>query len=288
MEHRSTMFGEDFNPTFLFTWKEIRTEDEENYHSHEHLELCYIQSGRGRHRIDGHIYEVKEGDLLVINSGAHHQALTGAGNFPAVEFYVGLTDIRMGGMEKNCFPLRDGNPVFHTEGELRLKLSKLCVALEAEQERCSPGRYYMMKTYAMQMLILLVREQEEPGANEKLRQCSFESVNRKYVVEKIMDYFEDHYGEKISLDQIASNMYLSTFYVSRIFKAETGDTPIHYLIDIRLAKAHQLLQEEAELSIQEIAARVGYDDAYHFSKLFKKKYGLAPSAVRRKDKRGGI
>ena len=120
------------------------------------------------------------------------------------------------------------------------------------------------------------------GKPQKAGGCSFESANRKYLVEKITDYFEDHYAEKISLDRIAGNMYLSTFYVSRIFKAETGNTPIHYLIDIRLTKAYNLLTQNLEMSIQEIAAQVGYEDAYHFSKLFKKKYGVAPSAVRRR------
>ena len=99
-------------------------------------------------------------------------------------------------------------------------------------------------------------------------------------MEKIIDYFEDHYADKISLDQIAGNMYLSPFYISRIFKAETGNTPIHYLIDIRMEKAMEFLRQEAGLSIQEAAARVGYDDAYHFSKLFKKKFGISPSAAR--------
>ena len=141
----------------------------------------------------------------------------------------------------------------------------------------------MMKTYAMQILLLLLREMEEPetAENREVRQCSFESVNRKHVVEKIIDYFEDHYAEKISLDQIAENMYLSPFYISRIFKAETGDTPIRYLINIRLEHAWEILKENKELSIQEVAALVGYEDAYHFSKLFKKKFGVSPSGVKK-------
>ena len=116
---------------------------------------------------------------------------------------------------------------------------------------------------------------------EKSRGCSFESVNRKYLVEQILSYFEEHYSEKISLDQIAENMYLSPFYISKIFKSETGDTPIRHLIDIRLEKAMELLESGWQGSIQEVAARVGYDDAYHFSKLFKKRYGLSPSQARR-------
>jgi AraC-like DNA-binding protein len=111
---------------------------------------------------------------------------------------------------------------------------------------------------------------------------AFESANKKYVVEQIVGFFEDHYSEKISLDQIAENMYLSPFYVSKIFKSETGDTPIRHLINIRLERAKELLEAGYEGSIQEVAAKVGYDDAYHFSKLFKKHYGITPTQARKK------
>lgn len=284
MEQEHDIFQEDFNPTFLFTWKGIRTRDEENYHSHEHLEVCYIQSGKGRHRLDGQVYEIQEGDLIIINAGVSHQALVAGEGRPMVEFYVGLTDICLAGQKRNHFPLKNDCPVLHTSGDLKTKLSRLCVSMEAEKDICRPGRYYMLKTYAMQMLLLLLREQEQPAGERPTGQYSFESVNRKYIVEKIMDYFEDRYAQKISLDQIAGNMYLSPFYISKIFKAETGDTPIHCLIDIRLQKARELLLKDRELSIQEAAAQVGYEDAYHFSKLFKKKFGVSPSALRRQEK----
>lgn len=140
----------------------------------------------------------------------------------------------------------------------------------------------MLRTYLEQILLLLLRENMEPVSLRK-EGYAFESVNKKYVVEQIIDYFETHYSEKISLDQIAENMYLSSFYISKIFKSETGDTPIRHLIDIRLDRAKKLLESGTEGSIQEVASMVGYDDAYHFSKLFKKKYGISPSQVRRAD-----
>ena len=139
----------------------------------------------------------------------------------------------------------------------------------------------MLKSYLIQILLLVIREQCEPM--ERPKGCDFESANKKYVVEQILNYVEEHYSEKISLDQIAENMYLSPFYISKIFKAETGETPIHSLIEIRMEKARELLLEEPSLSIQEVSARVGYEDAYHFSKLFKKKFGVAPSGMRKNE-----
>lgn len=103
--------------------------------------------------------------------------------------------------------------------------------------------------------------------------CVFESPGRAYVIDQIVDYFNDHYNEKISLDQISKNMYLSPFYISKIFKEETGETPINYLIKIRLEKARDLLDTDRGLNIREVATQVGYEDVYHFSKLFKNTMG---------------
>ncbi|MDR0963567.1 MAG: AraC family transcriptional regulator [Clostridium sp.] len=266
----------ELNPTFLFTWKGSRTQKLEPYHSHDHVELAYILSGTGRYRIEDEDYDIEEGDLIVLNPGVRHQSLFVKDADPrATEFFVGFSDIQLEGCEKNHFPLPAGQYIRHTTGDLRQRLFRLCASMEAEKSQPRIGRYHMLKSYLLQILILLIRDQAAPAIPQP--SCAFESVNKKHVVEQIVNYFEDHFVEKISLDQIADNMYLSPFYISKIFKSETGDTPIRHLINIRLDKAKELLEEDESQSIQEIAAQVGYDDAYHFSKLFKKRYGVAPS-----------
>lgn len=272
---------EELDPTFLFTWKGTRSRDERVYQSHDHLEVAFILSGEGRYRFEDGIIPVQEGDLLVINPGVKHQALfCPEAELPATEFFVAALDVHIAGQPENSLPVPGGGHVLHTAGELRQKLFRICASMEAENAECRQGRYFMMKAYLMQMILLVVREQCAPVQRPKGR--SFESGSRKYIVEQILNYIEDHYSEKISLDQIAENMYLSPFYISKIFKSETGDAPIRHLINIRLEKAREMLENGWDGSIQEAAAAVGYDDAYHFSKLFKKKYGISPSQARRK------
>ncbi len=272
---------EELNPTFLFTWKGIRDVDEDAYHSHEHLELAYVISGAGKYHIEGEMYEVREGDLLILNPGVKHQALLSQNSDVATtEFFVGFSDIQIPDYPYNYLPVPNGGHMIHTTGEFRQKISRLCTMMEMENMVCKEGRYFMLKSYLMQMILLVIREQCETIAPKG--SCAFESVNKKYVVERIVTYLEEHYNEKISLDQIAENMYLSPFYISRMFKSEIGDTPIRYLINIRLEKAKTLLESGDNSSIQEIAGMVGYDDAYHFSKLFKKRYGISPSQARKK------
>lgn len=269
---------DELNPTFLLTWKGTRTAEEENYHCHDFPELAFVLAGRGSYRIDGQIYPVEEGDLIALNPGIKHQALACDPENPATEFFVGFTDVQFGDCPPNTLPTPSGSPVIRTKGDLRQKLFRLCASMELENSVFWQGRYFMLKAYLMQMLVLIVRDQAEPVPVQT--GFSFESVNRKYVVEQILSYFEDHYADKISLDQIAENMYLSPYYISKIFKSETGDTPIRHLINIRLEKAKELLEGGWSGSIQDAALQVGYDDAYHFSKLFKKRYGVPPSQVK--------
>lgn len=273
---------EDMNPTFLFTWKGTRTAEEETYHCHDIAEVAFVLSGTGKYHIEGQVYDVGEGDLLFFKPGVRHQALyVPEAEVPATEFFVGFCDMQLPGREPGDVPLPGGGYILHTGGELRQRIFRICSSMEAESALCWPGRYHMLKAYLIQLLLLILKEQMPlPQAGKGY---SFDSVNKKYVVEQILSYFEDHYNEKISLDTIAENTYMSPFYISKIFKSETGDTPIRHLIGIRLERARELLVEEREMSIQEVAAAVGYDDAYHFSKLFKKYYGKSPSQVRKDD-----
>lgn len=268
------------DPKFLYTWKGTRHEDEADYHCHDHIEVAYVLSGTGKYRIEDEIVDISEGDFIVFNAGVHHQALfLKEAEIPTTEFFVGFWQIQFPGYPENYFPVPGGGYIIHTKGELRQKLFRICASMEAEKAARRAGRYYMMKSYLMQMLILIVREQSgpEPVAGT----IAFESVNKKYLVDKLVGYLEVHYNEKISLDQIAENMYLSPFYISKIFKSETGDTPIRHLINIRLEKAKQLLETGYGGSVQEVAAMVGYDDAYHFSKLFKKRYNITPTQAKK-------
>ena len=150
-----------------------------------------------------------------------------------------------------------------------------CYAMIAERESNQVGRYFMFKTHLMQMLLLVMRE---IAHIEKCDQkgCNFESYNKSYAVNRIINYLNENYEHKISLEQIAHNMYLSPVYISKIFKEETGESPINYLIKIRLEKAKDILLNSDSGSIKNIANQVGYDDVYHFSKLFKKYYGISP------------
>ena len=284
----------DLNPKFFYSViKEAEGVKEpeknacpelEKNHCHDFVELVVIMKGRGRFYINGQEYQVKEGNVILLNPGTWHYSLPEQGTARGqTECYMAFTDVEYKNCPKGFLPMfHDYQMIVELPEALKKDMFYLCNAIAREANSCATGRYFMMKAYLIQVLCLLERFQEQERKMDKAQMkervsgCEFKSINKKYVVQRIMDYMENHYQEKISLDRIAANMYLSSYYISKIFKSETGDTPINFLISLRMKKARELLDEAQDASIQEVAAAVGYEDAYHFSKLFKKYFGLSP------------
>ncbi|MDX1694728.1 MAG: helix-turn-helix domain-containing protein [Ketobacteraceae bacterium] len=92
-------------------------------------------------------------------------------------------------------------------------------------------------------------------------------------------WMQDHYGEDFTLHALAEKFGMSTRTFNRRFKTATGKTPSHYLQEIRTRVAKELLQG-TNLSIQEIALQVGYQDISHLAALFKKFLDTTPSEYR--------
>ena len=271
----------DLNPTVFYVSKSEMVNDG-IYHDHDFAELAYILSGKGKYLIDGVEYEVQAGDLIFCNPGVKHTHVVVNPKEPTVEFISGFTDFHFKNMPPNSILTKNGSYIINTSAELKQEMIIHCNAMIAEKESDKPGKYFMFKTHIMQMLLLLVREVTEVKGT-KQKGCNFESYNKSYAVNRIINYLNENYEKKISLENIAENMYLSPVYISKIFKEETGESPINYLIKIRLEKAREVLIEDENESIKNIAHRVGYEDAYHFSKLFKKHYGLAPLYYRKRE-----
>jgi AraC-like DNA-binding protein len=78
---------------------------------------------------------------------------------------------------------------------------------------------------------------------------------------------------------MAGRAAMSVAHFSERFKTQTGMSPMAYVIHLRMQRAAALLQW-AEASVAEIAARVGYEDAYYFSRLFRSVFGVSPRAYR--------
>lgn len=127
-----------------------------------------------------------------------------------------------------------------------------------------------------QILDCFIRLFEKAGTfYNSLRQ----SQNRK-AIEMVKAYICDHYMEEISLNDVASLVFLNPKYLGELFKKEAGINFSDYLINYRMEVAKELLKD-IRYKTSEVAELVGYKDAKHFSKLFKKIVGVNPAEYKK-------
>ncbi|WP_141505177.1 AraC family transcriptional regulator [Paenibacillus luteus] len=113
--------------------------------------------------------------------------------------------------------------------------------------------------------------------HELLRQLEMQGISKRKpdLVAQAIRYMDAHYQEGLTLELIAETLNYSPRHLSMRFKEQTGESPIHYLIQVRVREAARLLLG-TDAALQEIAQTVGYSDVYYFSRIFKKYTGLSP------------
>ena len=109
-------------------------------------------------------------------------------------------------------------------------------------------------------------------ANEKEQRLS-------PYIEEALHYIKDNYREKISVEDIAAQVQLSSSHLFAVFKKQMGISPISFLNNYRISIAAEQLQGTTK-SINQIASEVGIDDSIYFNKVFKKYYQMSPTEYR--------
>lgn len=100
------------------------------------------------------------------------------------------------------------------------------------------------------------------------------------IIRDILHYVEQNYQYDLSLQELAEKKYfMNPSYLSRLFKGAVGQTFSRYVIELRIKKARELLEDKS-MKINEVAAQVGYNNTSHFIQSFKKLCGCTPEEYR--------
>lgn len=214
-------------PTPLYVYKNLRNETGVS-HSHDFIELTFIYEGRGEYEIDGRIYPVKTGDLLFISPGISHTTRITSGSLGL--YSIAFTDVSFCQMPENTFFFEKEGPVYACPAKTAEKYDEIFTTMLKENTTNLPGKYFLMQSHLIQLLILIYRSINcpESALKKNITDGRLFPSGKKQMVNEIKNYLNDHYMDKISLDGIAQNMYLSPVYISRIFKEETGISPKAY------------------------------------------------------------
>jgi AraC-like DNA-binding protein len=101
------------------------------------------------------------------------------------------------------------------------------------------------------------------------------------AIGRVVAFIGEHYGERLSLNDVANLAAMSRWHFCRIFRTMTGQSFSHYVRELRLARARELLTTSG-LSLTEIALEVGFYDLPHFDKVFRRRFGISPTEFLRR------
>lgn len=130
------------------------------------------------------------------------------------------------------------------------------------------------------MLMELFIDMSRACTSELLFETKASTSKASRKVFDLLNYFNSYYMEDISGDSIEEILGCNFDYLNRVFKQATGKTIFNYLNELRISKAKQLLKSGFH-SITDVAEMTGFNDAYYFSKVFKKYSGTTPGKYSR-------
>lgn len=109
---------------------------------------------------------------------------------------------------------------------------------------------------------------------------NYESVNKQKIQEACI-FMQEHIYDKFALEDIAKSTNMSYSNFRKVFKSHTGITPHQYILQIKLCKIKDLLNN-TNMSIHDIATKLNFESPDYFSYFFKSKTGLSPLSYRKK------
>lgn len=139
---------------------------------------------------------------------------------------------------------------------------------------------YLLKPVNKEYLINIVQKITSSLGIEQKKENEYDENIPESRFHEIISYIDGHYCDDITLQKISEKFYINSGYLSRMFKAETGESYVNYVTNKKMERAKSLLMNK-DLSITEIANILSYKDINYFSGLFKKQVGMSPQKYRK-------
>ena len=230
--------------------------------------LCFIVlSGEGTLSYEEQTYQLDQGDCVFIDCRKAYSHST-SDNLWSLQWCHFYAPFLPAVYEK--YKERGGRPVFHPKN-----LAKFRELFSEVYLLASSSDYIRDMRLNEKLSMLLTMLMEESWHPED----SMVSKKRMELT-KLKEYLDEHYTEKISLDELAIHFFINKYYLTKIFKETYGTTINSYIIAKRITRAKQMLRF-TDMTLEEIAIAVGMNGGNYFSRMFKKIEGISPREYRK-------
>lgn len=254
------------------------------HHWHDEIEIIYMIEGGVKVGVNNNMYNLQEGNILIISSGDIHYFLPeyNKSNRVVIQFNLSIFDNLTSGMEER----QKIRPFFHRskrlssfwEAAVKYDMEKQIKELIREYSERKEGYKLALKARLYDLVVLLLRKvpMETLTLEEESKQRDI--LNR---LENVFRFVENNYSSDISLEDAAREAGFSIYHFARFFKQNTGITFGQYLSNFRITKAEWMLMNN-DYSITETAFKCGFNSVKTFNRVFKELKNYSPSEYRKK------
>ena len=276
------------NATFPFMIHSIVTDESLierlNWHWHNELEIFVVTEGEAEFHLNEQIYHVRKHDVLFINSNSLHSA-TGINNLPFDFFAVVFHPFLLDSSSNDDIQQKYLTPVYHkqilfqelltSDTEWRNEVLHLLYEIKNLFEESSPGYELIIKAKLVTLWYVYLKHSEQPASVES-------KVNdyRILRIKTVLSYIQQHYQNKITLQDLAKITGLSEGQFCRFFKWMAKMPALEYINYYRINQSLSLLTD-TDKSISEIASLCGFNNISYFNKVFLKFMHKTPSLYRK-------
>jgi len=264
----------------LFHMRDIPKEKVE-YHYHEFYKLLIVVSGTGGYWIDGERYQLKGGDVVLIDRRLLHRPEF-ENEYERVIIYIS-PEFLVASSAGDC----DLTACFSAEGQRILRLPSaergqiLGHVRGLEEELASPeaGKDILSRGQLLRLLVEIFRAMQK-GALSPVRPHRPGDPR----IAAMLRYIDAHLTEELAVEKLAERFFLSKYHMMRLFREHTGATVHSYIADRRLMIARDLMNRGAGAT--EACYKAGFNSYCTFCRAYNKRFGMSPTGRRDKKLRG--
>lgn len=249
---------------------------EVEFHSHDFYEVYFYVSGNVTYVIEGKVYSLKPGDIILINNKEIHRTVIDPGAI--YERY--LIWINPDYIARYCTAHTDLAKCFESTAkrkynllrpgaEMLAYLKSIVYKLEKVSNSTAFGSEILKDDYLTELLVFLNRAYMDANDEEIEGDVQY---NEK--INDIIRHINLHLSEELTLEDISARFYISKYHLLREFKKNTGYTIHQYIQKKRLILARMLLK--GNIKVTEVVIKCGFGDYSNFIRSFKREYGVSP------------
>ena len=258
---------------------------EELAHWHNSIELIEVLDGNYSCHVDDKTFIAQKGDLCIINKGRIHRILDNSReiqkNCIKKSFFFNPDDIIDNSelYTKYVEPLLEAHAFSHMQLHSHKGIGQEIFRLIDEIEVLSRNQSDAHELEILGLLYMLIRRLYLAYELKK-KELNEEFNSNTHLQRRMTNYIYEHFGEKLSLDDIANSGNISRSTCIRLFNEYTGKSPIDFLNSYRLEVSSQLLKDKKR-RITDIAQECGFTQQSYYNRMFRKEFGLTPNEYRK-------